>query len=110
MKNLEFSFHDGKQRVINMLESHIESFERDMLQDVKITIINDKEDMLDSVEDIVETARRNRNNVEKAIFKVKNSTCIQDILKAVGDTCFEEQEEIVLMELFDLKNITIKFY
>ncbi len=109
MKNLEFNFNDGKQRVIDLLENHINDFEHDMLYDVKITIDRDEVDVLESIEDIIETARRNRNAVEKAIVKVQDSSSIQEILSAVEGTCYEEMEETVLNELFGLKSITIEF-
>lgn len=110
MKHLEFNFHDGKQRVIDLLENHINDFEHDMMHDVKITIDRDEADTLGLIEDIIETARMNRNAVEKAITKVQDSSSIQEILSAVKGTCYEEMEETVLNELFGLKSITVKFY
>ena len=108
MKNLEFNFEEGKQRVINLLENHINDFEHDMMHDVKMTIDRDEEDVLELVEDIIETARMNRNYAEKAIVKVQNANSIIKILAAMENTCFEEMEETVLNELFGLKSITIE--
>ena len=107
MKNLEFNFEEGKQRVIDMLGSHISDFERDMMHDITMTIDRDKEDVLESIEDIIETARMNRNYVEKEIAKVQNANSIIKILAAMENTCFEEMEETVLNELFGLKSIII---
>ena len=107
MKNLEFNFEEGKQRVINLLENHINDFERDMMHDVKITIDRAKADVLEEVEDIIETARMNRNYAEKAIVKVQNANSIIKILAAMENTVYEEMEETVLNELFGLKSITV---
>lgn len=107
MKNLEFNFEEGKQRVIDMLENHISDFERDMMHDVKITIDRAKVDVLEEVEDIIETARMNRNYAEKAIVKVQNANSIIKILEAMENTVYEEMEETVLNELFGLKSITV---
>jgi len=108
MENLEFNFNEGKERIVNMLTFHAKEFEKDMIYDVQIVINRDEEDVLESIEDIIETARRNRNAVEKAIIKVQDSSSIQEILKAVKDTCFEEDEENILCKLFGLNNLTIK--
>ena len=107
MKNLEFNFEEGKQRVIDMLENHISDFERDMMHDVKITIDRAKVDVLEEVEEIIETARMNRNYAEKAIVKVQNANSIIKILAAMENTVYEEMEETVLNELFGLKSITV---
>ena len=107
MKNLEFNFEEGKQRVINLLENHINDFEHDMMHDVKITIDRAKVDVLEEVEDIIETARMNRNYAEKAIVKVQNANSIIKILEAMENTVYEEMEETVLNELFGLKSITV---
>ena len=107
MKNLEFNFEEGKQRVIDLLENHISDFERDMMHDVKITIDRAKVDVLEEVEDIIETARMNRNYAEKAIVKVQNANSIIKILEAMENTVYEEMEETVLNELFGLKSITV---
>lgn len=107
MKNLEFNFEEGKQRVINMLGNHISDFEADMMNDIKITIDRNNAEVLEEVEDIVETARMNRNYAEKAIVKVQNANSIIKILAAMEDTIYEEMEETVLNELFGLKSITV---
>lgn len=107
MKNLEFNFEEGKQRVIDMLENHISDFEADMMNDIKITIDSNNADVLEVVEDIVETARMNRNYAEKAIVKVQNANSIIKILAAMENTVYEEMEETVLTYLFDLDGITI---
>ena len=113
MKNLKFNFEEGKQRVIDMLKNHISDFERDMMCDVKIVIdraepwFENKTDVLEEVEEIIETARMNRNYAKKAIVKVQNTNSIIGILAAMENTVYEEMEETVLNELFGLKSITI---
>ncbi len=110
MKSLEFNFNDGKQRVIDLLENHINDFEHDMLHDVKITIDRDEEDRLESIEDIIETAKLNKNTVKRAIIDVQDASTIKEILSAIKNTCYGEMEETVLAELFGLSHVTIKFY
>ena len=107
MKNLEFNFEEGKQRVIDMLGNHISNFKADMMNDIKITIDRNSADVLKEVEDIVETVRMNQNYAEKAIVKVQIANSIIKILAAMENTCFEEMEETVLNELFGLKSIII---
>lgn len=106
MKDLKFNFKEGKQRVIKMLEEHIDNFTHDMLQDIRIVINEDRNETVDQIEDIIESIRMNTNSCEKAIYKVKQAKSIAEVLDATENTCYEEMEEIVLNELFGLESIT----
>jgi hypothetical protein len=105
-KDMKFNFKEGKQRVIDMLETHIENFESDMLQDIRTVINEDREETVDQIEDIIESIRMNTNYCEKAIKKVQNSSTVAEILSSMEGTCYEEMEETVLTELFGLESIT----
>jgi|LakMenEpi03Aug12_release.lakeMendotaPanAssembly.Ray.scaffolds.fasta_scaffold47178_10 hypothetical protein len=107
MKNLRFNFEEGKQRVIVMLEEHIDSFTHDMLQDIGIVINRDKDETVDQIEDIIESIRLNSNACENAILKVKSATSIIEVIEAMDGTGFEGMEETVLNELFGLESVTI---
>jgi hypothetical protein len=107
MKDLRFNFEEGKQRVIVMLEEHIDGFTHDMLQDIGIVINRDKDETVDQIEDIIESIRLNSNACENAMLKVKSATSIIEVIEAMDDTGFEGMEETVLNELFGLESITI---
>jgi hypothetical protein len=106
MKDLKFSFEEGKTRVIVMLEEHIFDFKTDMSQDIKMIINEGKEDAIEQVENIIESIRTNTNYCEKAIDKVKQASTVAEVLKAMYMTVYEEMEETVLSELFGLESVT----
>ena len=106
MKDLKFSFEEGKTRVIVMLEEHIFDFKTDMSQDIKMIINEGKEDAIDQAENIIESIRTNTSYCEKAIEKVKQASTVAEVLKAMYMTVFEEMEETVLSELFGLESVT----
>jgi hypothetical protein len=103
---MKFNFKEGKQRVIDMLETHIENFESDMLQDIRIIINEDQDETIDQIEDIIGTIRNNTRLVEKAIERVQDSSTVAEILASMRNTVYEEMEETVLAELFGLESIT----
>ena len=105
-KVMKFNFKEGKQRVIDMLEGHIEDFEFDMLQDIKMSIQDINDDTVDQIEDIIKTIKTNTNHCMKAIEKVQNSSTVAEILASMESTCYEEMEETVLAYLFGLSSIT----
>jgi hypothetical protein len=105
-KVMKFNFKEGKQRVIDMLEGHIENFEFDMLQDIKMSIQDINDDTVDQIEDIIKTIKTNTNHCMKAIEKVQNSSTVAEILLSMELTCYEGMEETVLAELFGLSSIT----
>jgi hypothetical protein len=107
MKNLRFNFEEGKQRVIAMLEEHVDSFTNEMFQDIGIVVNRDKDRTVDEIEDIIQSIRLNFNACKNAISKVKSATSIIEVIEAMDDTGFEEMEETVLNELFGLESITI---
>ena len=105
-KVMKFNFKEGKQRVIDMLEGHIEDFEFDMLQDIKMSIQDINDDTVDQIEDIIKTIKTNTNHCMKAIEKVQNSSTVAEILASMELTCYEGMEETVLAYLFGLEDIT----
>jgi hypothetical protein len=105
-KVMKYNFKEGKQRVIKMLEEHIFNFKTDMSQDIKTIINEEREDVIDQVEDIIDTIRINTNYHETAINKVKQASTIVEILDAMESTVYEEMEEAVLSELLGLESIT----
>jgi hypothetical protein len=105
-KVMKFNFKEGKQRVIDMLEGHIEDFEFDMLQDIKMSIQDIDDDTVDQIEDIIKTIKTNTNHCMKAIEKVQNSSTVAEILLSMELTCYEGMEETVLAYLFGLEDIT----
>jgi hypothetical protein len=105
-KDMKFNFNEGKQRVIDMLETHIENFEFDMLQDIKMSIQDINDDTVDQIEDIIKTIKTNTNHCMKAIEKVQNSSTVAEILTSMELTCYEGMEETVLAYLFGLESIT----
>jgi hypothetical protein len=105
-KVMKFNFNEGKQRVVDMLEGHIEDFEFDMLQDIKMSIQDIDDDTVDQIEDIIKTIKTNTNHCMKAIEKVQNSSTVAEILTSMELTIYEEMEETVLAYLFGLESIT----
>jgi hypothetical protein len=106
MKDLRFNFEEGKQRVIVMLEEHIDNFNQDMLVDIKITANEGKDDALEQIHSITESIRLNSKSCKNSILKIKSATSIIEVIEAMNDTGFEGIEETVLGELFNV-NIVI---
>ena len=105
-KDMKFNFNEGKQRVIDMLEDHIEDFEFEMLNDIKMSLQDINKNTVDQIEDIIKTIKTNTNHCMKAIEKVQNSSTVAEILASMELTCYEEMEETVLAYLFGLESIT----
>ena len=101
-----FDFDEGKERVIKMLEESIENFTHDMLIDVRSVINDEDEDVIDQIESIIDDIRTHERFIKEAIEKVKESTTVLEILGAMENTSFEEEEETVLCALFGLMSIT----
>jgi hypothetical protein len=100
MKKLEFNFEEGKQRVIAMMLEHVDNFIHDMMQDIRSVINEDRDETLDQIEEIIESIRYTKRNIENATERVKSAITIQEVLEAMNDTMFEDMEETVLGELF----------
>jgi len=104
---MKYNFEEGKQRVIDMLEKHIDSFSHELLQDIRYVINEDRDEVIDQIENIIETIRTNTRLVETAIEKVQNSSTVTEILLSMEGTAFEDvEEETVLAELLGLEDIT----
>jgi hypothetical protein len=102
---MKYNFKEGKQRIIKMLEEQIEDFKKDMLQDIKGVINEEREDAMDQIEDIMQSIEFNTRFCKEAIGKVKCASNIYEILDAMESTVYEEMEETVLKELFGLESI-----
>jgi hypothetical protein len=104
-KAMEFNFEEGKQRIIKLLENHIEDFTHDMMQDIRGVINGDREEVLDQIEDIIKTIRTNNRLIELAIEKLQAASSVFEVLEAVEDTIFEDMEMEILTELFGLEEV-----
>jgi hypothetical protein len=104
-KVMEFNFEEGKQRIIKLLENHIDDFTHDMMQDIRGVINGDREEVLDQIEDIIKTTRTNTELNKNAISKIQAASSVFEVLEAVEDTVFEEMEMEILTELFGLGEI-----
>jgi hypothetical protein len=101
-KVMKFNFEEGKQRVIAMMSERIDDFTHDMFQDIRSVINEDRDETLSQIEEIIESIRFTKRNIENATEQVKSATSIQEILEAMNDTMFEGMEETVLGELFNV--------
>jgi hypothetical protein len=106
-KVMKFNFEEGKQRVIAMMSEHVDNFTHDMLQDIRLVINEDRDETLSQIEEIIESIRFTKRNVESATELVKSATSIQRVLEVMEETMFEGMEETVLGELFNV-DITIE--
>jgi hypothetical protein len=103
---VKFNFEEGKQRVIAMMSERVDNFTHDMLQDVRSVINEDRDETLDQIEEIIKSIRFTKRAVEVATERVKSAIYIQEVLEAMEDTMFEDMEETVLGELFNV-DITV---
>ena len=104
-KVMEFNFEEGKQRVIKLLENHIDDFTHDMMQDIRGVVNGDREEVLDQIEDIIHFTRKSNKLIESSISKLYTASSVFEVLEAVEDTIFEEVEMEILTELFGLGEI-----
>jgi hypothetical protein len=101
-KSMKFNFEEGKQRVTAMMSERVDNFTHDMLQDIRLVINEDRDETLDQIEGIIESIRYTKRNIENATERVKSAITIQEVLEAMNDTMFEDMEETVLGELFNV--------
>ena len=106
-KVMNVNFKEGKERVIRRLVNFIEDFEKDMLQDIKIIANRDNEDATGDIEDIIECIRDHQNNTQLAIDKATNADSLFEILKAMENTVFEEDEATILKAFLGVDSVTI---
>jgi hypothetical protein len=104
-KAMEFNFEEGKQRIIKLLENHIEDFTHDMMQDIRGVVNGDREEILDPIEDIIHFTRKRNKLIESSISKLYVASSVFEVLEAVEDTIFEDMEMEILTELFGLKEV-----
>jgi hypothetical protein len=104
-KVMKFNFEEGKQRIIKLLENHIEDFTHDMMQDIRGVVNGDREEILDPIEDIIHFTRKRNKLIESSISKLYVASSVFEVLEAVEDTIFEEMEMEILTELFGLKEV-----
>jgi len=101
-KVMKFNFEEGKQRVTAMMSERVDNFTHDMLQDIRLVINEDRDETLDQIEGIIESIRYTKRNIENATERVKSAIYIREVLEAMENTMFEEMEETVLGELFNV--------
>lgn len=106
-KVMKVDFKAGKERVVQRLVSFIEDFEKDMLQDIKIIVNRDNENTTDEVENIIESIRTNQKYTQLAIDKLANANSLFEILKAMENTVFEEDEATILQAFLGVDSVTI---
>jgi hypothetical protein len=108
-KVMKIDFKEGVQRVIDLLEQSSIDFEKDMLQDI-VDIARDGEgdSLLEDIEELIESIRINKRFVEEAIDKLENVGTLQEVLKAMRNTVFEEEESTVLKAFFDVNDVTFE--
>jgi hypothetical protein len=104
-KVMKFNFEEGKQRIIKLLENHIEDFTHDMMQDIRGVVNGDREEVLDQIEDIIWIIRKSNKLIELAIEKLQAANSVFEVLEAVEDTMFEDMEMEILTELFGLEEV-----
>jgi hypothetical protein len=104
---MKFNFEEGKQRVIAMMSERVDDFIHDMFQDIRSVINEDRDETLDQIEEIIESIRSTKRDIEHTTERVKSATSIQSVLWAMEGTMFEDMEETVLGELFNV-DITIE--
>lgn len=106
-KVMNVDFKAGKERVVQRLVSFIEDFEKDMLQDIKIIVNRDNENTTDEVENIIESIRTNQKYTQLAIDKLANANSLFEILEAMENTVFEEDEATILQAFLGVDSVTI---
>ena len=109
-KVMNIDFKAGKERVVQRLITFIENFEHDMLQDIKI-IVNREDTVLGNdtreIECIVEAIRINQKYTQQAIDRLANANSLFEILSAMGNTVFEEDEATILQAFLGVDHVSI---
>ena len=101
------NFQEGKERVIAMVKDSIHNFTKESLGDVRVIIDLDRDEVFDEVENVVETIRYYTNDCEKAISKAKDADNVLQLLSAMEGTVFEDEEEKLFLEFFNLDILSI---
>lgn len=106
-KVMKIDFKEGVQRVIELLEQFNIDFEKDMLRDIKVIADREEEDAFEDIEEIIDSIKINKRYVEEAIDKLKNADRLVEVLKAMRNTVFEEEEATVLKAFLGVDSVTI---
>ena len=106
-KVMNIDFKESVQRVIDLLVDFSEGFEKDMLQDIKSIAFHEEEDAVDQIKDIIESIQINKRYAEEAITRLGKADSLKDVLLAMRNTVFEEEEATVLKAFLGVDSVTI---
>ncbi len=106
---LRFNFNEGKQRLINLMNESTSDIKSDMLKDLKLTLDEEREDILGEIEDIISTIRGFERTSNIVIERIEEADNIASIIAAFEYSVFEEMEETILCTFFGLENVTINY-
>ena len=106
-KVMKIDFKEGVQRVIDLLVDFNEGFEADMLRDIKVIADREEENALEEIEGIIESIRLYKRYAEDAITRLEKANSLKDVLLAMRNTMFEEDEASVLMAFLGVDSVTI---
>lgn len=106
-KVMKVDFKAGKERVVQRLISFIEDFEHDMLEDIKIIVNSDRDNKTEQVEEILDTIKTQKKYTEEAITRLDKVYSLKDILLAMQNTVFEEDEATILQAFLGVDSVTI---
>jgi hypothetical protein len=104
---MKVNFNEGVQRVIDLLVEFDNDFEADMLQDIKIIANREEENTIDEIEKIIESIKIQKRCVKEAIERLEKADSLKDILLAMRNTVYEEEEAAILKAFLSIDNITI---
>jgi hypothetical protein len=104
---MKVDFKEGKERIVVMLEQFMYDFKVDMGEDIKIIINRNEENAIEEIEEIIESIRINECYTEEAIAQLEKACSLKDILLAMRNTVYEEEEAAILKEFFGIDYITI---
>jgi hypothetical protein len=106
-KVMKVDFKAGKERVVQRLITFIEDFEQDMLGDIKIIVNSDRENKTEQINEILDTIKTHKGFTEDAIARLEKAYSLKDILLAMRNTVFEEDEATILQAFLDVDSVTI---
>jgi hypothetical protein len=106
---LRFNFNEGKQRLINLMNESTSDIKSDMLKDLKLTLDEEREDILGEIEDVIDTIRSFERTSNIVIERIEKADNIASIIAAFEHSVFEEMEETILCTFFGLESVTINY-
>lgn len=106
-KVMKVDFKGGVQRVVELLEQFNIDFEKDMLHDIKIIATRNDEDAIDEITEIMESIQTNKRYTDEGIARVEKADSLKDVLLAMRNTVFEEDEATILKAFLGVDSVTI---